>query len=248
MDSKLISKAHFIQSIKVNIVPSHTNSPACQSIHVCFSTMKGHCNLQLLALFNFSSLFSMEEEVDIQDVFKTASSAQKSLIWKYYLISTMKNTATHHHCAKCCYCNLVQDGKVQQCMQKHMLNCEKVGHEDKAQLYHHLRSLPALPQDIKEEVDDDNSLAMSSSQSSSVVLSFSSSTTLNKLQTGIQSYHGPVKLSIQMENDFALSLLCAIIVGHVSLNFADSFYFEECIQKIKPKWIVPPQQHSWTNM
>ena len=57
------------------------------------------------------------------------------------------------------------DGKVQ-CMQKHTLNGEKAGHEDKAQLYCHLRSLPALPQDNKEEVDDDSSLAMSSSQSS----------------------------------------------------------------------------------
>ena len=80
---------------------------------------------------------------------------------------------------------------------------------------------------------------MSSSQSSSVVHSFSLSTTMNKLQTGIQSYYGPVKLSIQMENDYALSLLCAIIVGHVSLSFVDSFYFEECIQKIMLNWIVP---------
>ena len=92
----------------------------------------------------------------------------------------MKNTTTHCHYAKCYYCNAVMDGKVQY-MQKHMVNCEKVGHEDKANLYHHLRSLPALPKDNKEEVDDDNSLAMSSSQSSSVVPSFSSSTTLNKL-------------------------------------------------------------------
>ena len=114
-------------------------------------------------------------------------------------------------------------------MQKHMLNCEKVGHENNAHLYCHFRSLPALPQDNKEEVDDDNSLAMSSSQSSSVVQSFSSSTTLNKLQTGIQSYYGPVIISIQMKNNFALSLLCAMIVGHVSLNFVDSFYFEEFI-------------------
>jgi uncharacterized membrane protein len=80
---------------------------------------------------------------------------------------------------------------------------------------------------------------MSSFQSSSVVQSFSSSTTLNKLQTGFQSYYGPVKLLIQMGNDYALSLLCAIIVGHVSLHFVDSFYFEEFIQKIKPNWIVP---------
>ena len=42
-----------------------------------------------------------------------------------------------------------------------------------------------------------------------------------------------------MENDYALSLLCAIIVGHVSLNFVDSFYFEDFIQKINPNWIVP---------
>jgi hypothetical protein len=103
------------------------------------------------------------------------------------------------------------DGKVQH-MQKHMMNCERVGHEDKAQLYCHLRRLPTLMQDNKEEVDDDNSLPMSSSQSSSVVQSFSSSTTLNKLQTGIQSYYGPVKLLIQMGNEYALSLLCAIIV------------------------------------
>ena len=123
-------------------------------------------------------------------------------------------------------------------MQKHTTNCEKVGHEGKAHLYCHLRSLPALPQDNKEEVDDDTSLPMSSSQSSSVAQSLSSSTTLNKLQTGIQSYYGPVKLSIQMENNSALSLLCAIIVGHVSLNFVDSFYFEDFIQKIKPNWIV----------
>jgi hypothetical protein len=122
----------------------------------------------------------MEEEVAVQDVFKTAYSAQKSLIWKYYLISTMKNTATHCHCAKCHYCNIVMDWKVP-CMQKHMLNCERVGHEDKANLNHHLRSLPALPQDNKEEVDDGNSLAMSSSQSSSVVKSFSSTTTLNNI-------------------------------------------------------------------
>ena len=106
-------------------------------------------------------------------------------------------------------------------MQKHMLNCEKVGHEDKANLYCHLRSLPALPQDNKEEVDEDNSLPMSSSQSSSVDPSFSSSTALNKLQTGIQSYYGPVKLSIQMENNYALSLLCAIIVGHVALSIVN---------------------------
>ena len=135
----------------------------------------------------------MEGEDAVQDVFKTASSAQISLIWKYYLISTMKHTTTNCHHAKCCYCNVVMDGKAQ-CMQKHMLNCEKVGHENNAHLYCHFRSLPALPQDNKEEVDDDNSLDMSSSQSSSVVQSFSSSTTLNKLQTGIQSYYGPVKL------------------------------------------------------
>ena len=87
------------------------------------------------------------------------------------------------------------DGKVQR-MQRNTVNCEKVGHEGKAQLYNHLRSLPALSQDDKEEADEDNSLAMSSSQSSSVVHSFSLSTTMNKLQTGIQSYYGPVKLSI----------------------------------------------------
>ena len=40
-----------------------------------------------------------------------------------------------------------------------------------------------------------------------------------------------------MGNDYALSLFCAIIVGHVSLKFVDSFYFEEFIQKIKPNWI-----------
>jgi hypothetical protein len=34
-------------------------------------------------------------------------------------------------------------------------------------------------------------------------------------------------------------LLHAIIVGHVSLNFVDSFYFEEFNQKIKPNRIVP---------
>ena len=27
--------------------------------------------------------------------------------------------------------------------------------------------------------------------------------------------------------------------GHVSLNFVNSFYFEEIVQKIKPNWIVP---------
>ena len=42
-----------------------------------------------------------------------------------------------------------------------------------------------------------------------------------------------------MGNDYALSLLCAIIVGHVSLNLVDSFYFEELLQKIKPNWVVP---------
>jgi hypothetical protein len=63
------------------------------------------------------------------------------------------------------------------------VSCEKVGHEDKAQLYHHLRSPPVLPQDSKEEVDEDNSLAMISSHSSSAVQSFSSSIPLNKLQT-----------------------------------------------------------------
>jgi hypothetical protein len=73
------------------------------------------------------------EEVAVQDVFKMASTAQKSLIWKYYLISTMKITTTHCHFTKCCYCNEVIDRKMQ-CMQKHMLNCEKVGHLDKAQL------------------------------------------------------------------------------------------------------------------
>ena len=110
LDSKLISKAHFIQSIKVNIVPSHTNSLPFQSRYVHFSTIKSCCNLRLLPLDNFSSLFSMEEEVAVQDVFKTASSAQKSLVWKNYLIFTMKNTTTHHHCAKCRYCNVVMDG------------------------------------------------------------------------------------------------------------------------------------------
>ena len=77
LDSKQISKAHFIQSIKVNIVLSHTNSPVFQSRYVCFSTKMSHCNLQLLTLIHFPSLFSMEEEVAVQDVFKTASSAQK---------------------------------------------------------------------------------------------------------------------------------------------------------------------------
>jgi hypothetical protein len=149
----------------------------------------------------------------------------------------MKNTTTHRHCAKCCYCNVVMDGMVQR-MQKHMVNCEKVGHEDKANLHHHLRSLPALPQDNKEEDDENNSLAMSFSQSSYVLPSFSSSTTLNRLQTGIQSYYGLVELSIQMDNDYALSLICAIIVVHESLNFVDSFYLEEFIQEIKPNWVV----------
>ena len=135
------------------------------------------------------------------------------------------------------------DGKVQH-MQKHMLNCEKVGHEDKAKLYCHLRSLPALPHDIKEEVDDDSSLAMSSSQSSSVVQSFSSSTTLNKLQTGIQSYYGPVKLSIQMENNYALSLLHAIIVGHLSLNFVDLFILRSSFKQLNQIILSHPQQHS----
>ena len=106
-------------------------------------------------------------------------------------------------------------------------------------MYLHLRNLPALPQDNKEEVDDDNYLVMSSSQSSSVVPSFLSSTTLNKLQTGIQSYYGSVKQSIQMENEYTLSLPFVMVVGHVSLHFVDSFYFEEFIQKIKPNWIVP---------
>ena len=86
---------------------------------------------------------------------------------------------------------------------------------------------PALPQDNKEEVDDDNLFAMSSSQSSTVVPSFSSFTTLKKPQIGIQSYYSPMKLSIQMRNSYALSLLLAIIVGHMSLNFVDYFYFEE---------------------
>ena len=80
----------------------------------------------------------------------------------------MKNTKTHRHCAKCHYCNVVMDGKVQH-MQSHTVNCEKVGHEDIAQLCCHLRSLSELPQDNKEEVDVDNSLPMSNSQSSSVV-------------------------------------------------------------------------------
>ena len=198
MDSKLISKVHFIQSIKVNIVPSHSNSPVFQTRCWCFSTIKCWHNLRLLPLNNVSSLFSIQEEVAVQDVFKTASSAQKSLIWKYYLISTMKNITTHHNCAKCCYCNIVMDGKVQR-MHKYTVICEKVGYEDKAQLYHYLRSCPAFPQNNKEEVDHDNSLAMSSSQSSLVVQSFSSSTTLNKFQTGIQSYYGTVKISIQKE-------------------------------------------------
>ena len=70
-------------------------------------------------------------------------------------------------------------------MQSHTVNGEKVGHEDIAQLCCHLRSLPELPQDNKEEVDEDNSLPMSSSQSSSVDPSFSSSTALNKLQTDV---------------------------------------------------------------
>ena len=124
-------------------------------------------------------------------------------------------------------------------MQKDMVNCEKVGYEDKVHLYHYLRSLPALPQENQEEVDDDTSLPMSSSQSSSVVPYFLSSTTLTKLQTGIQGYYGPVKLSIQMKNNYDLSLLCSIIAGHLSLNFVDSFYFEEFILEIIPNWIVP---------
>ena len=62
----------------------------------------------------------------------------------------MKNTKTHRHCAKCHYCNVVMDGKVQH-MQSHTVNCEKVGHEDIAQLCCHLRSLSELPQDNKED-------------------------------------------------------------------------------------------------
>jgi hypothetical protein len=42
-----------------------------------------------------------------------------------------------------------------------------------------------------------------------------------------------------MESHYSLSLLCAIFVGHVSLNFVDSFYFEVFIQMIMPNWIVP---------
>jgi hypothetical protein len=70
LDNKLISKAHFIQSIKVNIVPSHTNSTLFQSRRLHFSNIMSHCNLQLLLLINFSSLFSMEEEVAVQDYLK----------------------------------------------------------------------------------------------------------------------------------------------------------------------------------
>ena len=95
------------------------------------------------------------------------------------------------------------------CMETHTMNCMKVGHEEKAQLCHHLRNLPALPQDNKEEVDEDNYLCMSSLHSSSVVQSFLCSTTLNKLQAGNQSYYSPVNLAIQMENHFGLVLaLC----------------------------------------
>ena len=159
LDSKLISKALFFQSIKVNIVPSHTNSPVFQSRYVCFSNIKSHHNLQLLTLINFSSSFSMEERVDVQDVLRQLPVPQNHWSGKYYLIFTMKNTTTHCHCAKCCYYNIVMDGKVQ-CMQKHTVNCKKGGHEDKAHLYCHLRSLPAIHQDNKEETDDDNSLAM----------------------------------------------------------------------------------------
>jgi Protein of unknown function (DUF 659) len=182
----------------------------------------------------------MEDEGIIQDEFKKAPSAQRSMIWKYYLISTSKKSTTHRHLANCCYCNVVMDGKVQR-MQKHTLNCMKVGNEEKAHLYRHIRDLPTLgvPQDDNNKVDDDESLSMNSSHSSSADKSYSSSTTLNKHQTGIQSYYGPVKLSQQMENDYALSLLRAIIVGNVSVNFIDSFYFEEFIRKIKPNWIVP---------
>jgi hypothetical protein len=39
----------------------------------------------------------MEEEVVVHDVFKTASSAQKSLTWKHYLISTINNTTQPSH-------------------------------------------------------------------------------------------------------------------------------------------------------
>ena len=106
-----------------------------------FLNYKESSQLVTANINQFSSLFSIEEEVAVQDVFKTASSAQKSLIWKNYLISTMRKTTTHCHHAKCHYCNVVIDGKVQH-TQKHTVNCKKVGHEDKAQLYCHLRSLP----------------------------------------------------------------------------------------------------------
>ena len=60
-----------------------------------FLNYKESSQLVTANINQFSSLFSIEEEVAVQDVFKTASSAQKSLIWKYYLISTMKKILQH---------------------------------------------------------------------------------------------------------------------------------------------------------
>ena len=46
------------------------------------------------------------------------------------------------------------------------------------------------------------------------------------------------QFSSAVANDWT-KYLSMNIVGNVSLNFVDSFYFEEFIQKIKPNWIVP---------
>ena len=45
LDSKLISKAHFTQPMKVNIAPSHIYPPVFQSRYVCFSAITSRCNL-----------------------------------------------------------------------------------------------------------------------------------------------------------------------------------------------------------
>jgi hypothetical protein len=121
------------------------------------------------------------------------------------------------------------DGMVQR-MQKHVVNCEKIGHEQKARIYSTIASIKHVP--------ETRSVAKNNESVSSTTAC------VDTHQAGIKSYNNPIKLSSQMEEDYSLSLFRAFNVGHVSLNLADSFYFEEFIKKVKPSWIIPSQTTS----
>ena len=182
-----------------------------------------------------------EQEIIVTTItsFQNPGLQSKAAIWKYFLQSVNRNEKTRRYQAKCRYCNQEMDGKTQR-MEKHTLSCRKTPSAKKADMYTKLRQSSSSSVCFFD--DAASSAAASSAAASSAAASSSSSVSSianSPKQKSIQSFYGPAVLSKSLENDYSLSLLRAIIFGHVSMNFVDSFYFQEFVRKLKPSWSMP---------